>query len=135
MVQLCGLLPHFQNHTYYAGIMLDAFAYLLYNYAKNYAGIIDSGLPSWSQCALHQDTRTIYQRLLEIIRDYQRLLETALKTSETNRYYESLHCNIADWCVVGLRQLCQHNVGHNGPVHHPHLFLGTSSRFIMYFTI
>ena len=39
MLQLSfGLCPHPQNHAYYAGIMLDAFAHL------NYASIIDSGL-------------------------------------------------------------------------------------------
>ena len=32
---------HPQNHAYYAGIMLDA---LHTYYAKNYTGIIDSGL-------------------------------------------------------------------------------------------
>ena len=26
---ICGLLLHLQNHAYYAGIMLDAFAHLL----------------------------------------------------------------------------------------------------------
>ena len=46
VMQLCGLFPFLQNHTYNADIMLDAYAHLRSYYAKNYAGIIDSGIVS-----------------------------------------------------------------------------------------
>ena len=46
MMQLCGLFLHLQNHAYNADIMLDAYVHLRSYYAKNYAGIIDSGIVS-----------------------------------------------------------------------------------------
>ena len=39
-------MPHLQNHAYYVDIMLDAYVHLHNYYAKNYAGIIDSGIVS-----------------------------------------------------------------------------------------
>ena len=69
MMQLCGLFPHLQNHAYYADIMLDAYVHLHNHYAKNYAGIIDSGIVSINLALLNNIQVLTNKLLLPDIKD------------------------------------------------------------------